>query len=377
RGGHSRSRGAWRAHRDPLRVDRQGGDHQCRAACPDRPGDGALHLATGVGDARSLRQRDRWLAGPGHGGHRRVDLRARRLLPRSQLEIGRNRSRAMISARGARSAALAVCLWAGSPAWAAGPGSLKFPEASLEPSAWGQLDGWTADDLRVAYATFLLSCRAILAESKPAPAGRRLTNSMKGICRRAKDLDPANDADARAFFEANFMPLHIAKVGDPPGFLTGYYEPIVAGSRFPTPEYAVPIYRRPGDLVAAGAKKKGQLSNKGKVYRKVGRKRVPYYTRAEIEDGALDGRHLEICWVRDPIDAFFTSIQGSARIQLEDGATLRINYDAHNGHRYLPVGRILIDRGEVSKEEMSMERIRQWMLARPEEGRELRRMNDS
>src|SRR5262249_45906834 len=118
-------------------------------------------------------------------------------------------------------------------------------------------------------------------------------------------------------------------------------------------------------------------SNKGKVYRKVGRKRLPYYTRAEIEDGALDGRHLEICWVKDPIDAFFISIQGSARIQLEDGATLRINYDAHNGHRYLPVGRILIERGEVTKEEMSMERIRQWMLAHPEEGRELRRMNNS
>jgi membrane-bound lytic murein transglycosylase A len=284
----------------------------------------------------------------------------------------------MISALWARSAALAACLWAGfGPAWAAGPGSLKFPDASLEPGAWSQLEGWVTDDLRGAYATFLRSCRAILAQDKPAPAGRRLAESMKRICRRAKDVDPANDAEARAFFEANFTPLRIAKMGDPPGFLTGYYEPIVAGSRFPTPEYTVPIYRRPGDLVAAGIKKKGQLSNKGKVYRKVGRKRVPYYTRAEIEDGALDGRHLEVCWVKDPIDAFFISIQGSARIQLEDGATLRINYDAHNGHRYLPVGRILIDRGEVSKEEMSMERIRQWMLAHPEEGRELRRMNNS
>src|SRR5262249_21719500 len=123
--------------------------------------------------------------------------------------------------------------------------------------------------------------------------------------------------------------------------------------------------------------KKGIFNNKSKVFRKVGRKLLPYFTRAEIEDGALDGRHLEICWLKDPIDAFFISIQGSARIRLEDGAMLRINYDAHNGHRYLPVGRVLIDRGEVAKEDRSMERIRQWMLAHPEEGRELRRMNNS
>jgi len=285
----------------------------------------------------------------------------------------------MISAAKARSATIALCLWAGlSQAWAATPGSLKFPDASLEPTAWTQLDGWAADDHASAYATLLGSCRAILAQSKPAPAARRFTEAMKAVCRRAKAAVPASEEEARAFFEKNFEPLRIAKVGDPAGFLTGYYEPIVAGSRFPTPEYTVPMYRRPGDLsLAGGKKKKGAFSNKGKAYRKVGRKSVPYYTRAEIEDGALDGRHLEICWLKDPIDAFFISIQGSARIRLEDGATLRINYDAHNGHRYLPVGRVLIERGEVTKEEMSMERIRQWMLAHPEEGRELRRMNNS
>jgi membrane-bound lytic murein transglycosylase A len=109
----------------------------------------------------------------------------------------------------------------------------------------------------------------------------------------------------------------------------------------------------------------------------VGKKWLPYFDRAEIEDGALDGRHLEICWLKDPIDAFFIHIQGSARVRLEDGAVLRLNYEAHNGHRYLPVGKILIDRGEVAKEDMSMDRIRQWMLASPDGGRELRRMNKS
>jgi membrane-bound lytic murein transglycosylase A len=257
------------------------------------------------------------------------------------------------------------------------PGSLRFPDASLQPADWSRLDGWTSDDHAAAYATFLASCRAILPQ-KPKPAARRFVDAMKTVCRRGLATAPANAAEARAFFEANFLPIRIAKVDEEQGFLTGYYEPIVAGSRMPTPEYTVPMHRRPGDLIMAGKRKKaGAFSNKGKVYRRVGKKSVLYYDRAEIEDGALDGRRLEICWLKDPIDAFFIHIQGSARIQLEDGAMLRVNYDAHNGHRYLPVGRVLIDRGEVSKEEMSMDRIRQWMLANPDGGRELRRMNKS
>jgi membrane-bound lytic murein transglycosylase A len=262
---------------------------------------------------------------------------------------------------------------------AAGPGSLKFPEATLEPAGWSELDGWAGDDHAAAYATFLASCRAILAQTKPAPTARRFTEAMQVVCHRANAAVPLGEAAARVFFEQNFVPLRIAKVGDPMGFLTGYYEPIVAGSRFPSPEFTVPMYRRPADAVLLGARKskKGAFSNKGKVVRRVGKKSVPYFDRAEIEDGALDGRHLEICWLKDPIDAFFIHIQGSARVQLEDGAVLRLNYEAHNGHRYLPVGRILIERGEVTKEEMSMDRIRQWMQLSPDGGRELRRLNKS
>jgi membrane-bound lytic murein transglycosylase A len=284
----------------------------------------------------------------------------------------------MILERLATAAALAIAFIAGFSGTAtAEPGSLRFPDASLQPSDWSQLDGWSDDDHAAAYATFRANCRAILPQ-KPKPAARRFIDAMKTACRRAFETKPANAAEARAFFEATFLPIRIAKVGEEQGFLTGYYEPIVAGSRMPTPEYTVPMHRRPGDLIMAGKRKKaGAFSNQGKVYRRVGKQNVLYYDRAEIEDGALDGRKLEICWLKDPIDAFFIHIQGSARIQLEDGAMLRINYDAHNGHRYLPVGRVLIDRGEVAKEDMSMDRIRQWMLAAPDGGRELRRMNPS
>ena len=106
------------------------------------------------------------------------------------------------------------------------------------------------------------------------------------------------------------------------------------------------------------------MPNKGQVFRKIGRRKlVPYYDRAEIEDGAIAGRGLEICWLKDPTDLLFAQIQGSARVKLEDGSTVRINYDAHNGYPYTPVGRILIDRSIVPKEQMSMQKIREWMEA--------------
>jgi len=163
------------------------------------------------------------------------------------------------------------------------------------------------------------------------------------------------------------------------GLLTGYYEPIVDGSRFPTREFTVPIYRRPDDLVLLTARRDGEgFPNKGEVGRRVGDQVVtPYFDRAEIENGALDGRHLEICWIKDPIDLLFIQIQGSARIRLEDGLLLRVNYDSHNGLPFTPVGRPLIERNIIPREEMSMARIRKWMLANPEEAREVRQSNRS
>jgi membrane-bound lytic murein transglycosylase A len=114
------------------------------------------------------------------------------------------------------------------------------------------------------------------------------------------------------------------------------------------------------------------------VFRKIGRRKlVPYYDRAEIEDGAIAGRGLEICWLKNQTDLLFTQIQGSARIRLEDGSTLRINYDAHNGYPYTPVGRILIDRGIIPKDQMSMQKIREWMDQNPDGANELRRQNRS
>jgi len=277
---------------------------------------------------------------------------------------------------------LAACLGVVGAVGAAQCGDLaaiKFPGTQYEPVEWASLDGWASDDHATAFATFLESCRALNASRQPAEP-LVLTDALKAVCKRAMAAVPLDEDAARKFFENNFRPLRISRLGESDGFLTGYYEPIIDGSRVPTGEFTAPLYRRPPNLVASGQRKLGDLfPSKGvKVGRRVGRRKiVPYYDRGEIEDGALDGWHLEICWLRSEIDVLFAQIQGSARIRLEDGSVLRVNYDAHNGWPYTPVGRALIDRKIIPKEEMSMQRIRDWMAANPDAAKEVRRQNRS
>ena len=254
----------------------------------------------------------------------------------------------------------------------------KIPGASLEPARWDDLDGWTTDDHASAFATFQASCRLIV-RSKSSDDVRPVRAALQAVCARAISA-AAHDAEtARQFFETNFRPVRIRKLGDAAGFLTGYYEPIVDGSRFPTREFTVPIYRRPPDLLAGGATRPdGPFPNHGRAFRKTSSgELVPYYDRGEIEEGALDGQHLEICWLRSATEALFIQIEGSARVRLEDGTMLRISYDAHNGYPFVPVGRVLIDRKIISREEISMQRIRDWMQANPDGAKDVRRQNRS
>jgi membrane-bound lytic murein transglycosylase A len=274
-----------------------------------------------------------------------------------------------------------LCL-SGAPttAPAKGRGPMKIPDAQFEPLAFSALDGWAADDHAAAFVAFRKSCRAIVDGVKGRRAARPMYRALAKVCRKALAIKQPDAAAARAFFEHNFRPVRISRLGEQEGFITGYYEPVVEGSPVQTEEFRFPLYRRPSDLVAIGKRRKrAGYPDDFKIGRQVSPgKIVPhYYDRPEIEDGALAGRGLEICWLMDPIDAFFVHIQGSARVDLGNGKLLRVNYAAQNGYRYLAVGRILIDRGIVPKEEMSMQRIRQWMQANPAEGRELRRQNKS
>ena len=257
---------------------------------------------------------------------------------------------------------------------------IKFPDTQYEPVEWGSLDGWASDDHAAAFATFLESCRALNGGRQPPAETSKIADALRAVCVRAVAAIPLEEEGARQFFEDNFRPLRIAKLGDNDGFLTGYYEPIIEGSRVPTGEFTAPLFRRPPNLMVAGRRKLGDaFPSKGvKVGRRVGRRKlVPYYDRGQIEDGALDGWHLEICWLRSEIDVLFAQIQGSARIRLEDGTILRVNYDSHNGFPYTPVGRALIERKIFTKDELSMQRIRDWMTANPEAAKEVRRTNKS
>ncbi|MDQ2079324.1 MltA domain-containing protein [Xanthobacteraceae bacterium Astr-EGSB] len=260
------------------------------------------------------------------------------------------------------------------------PGPLSFPDSQIEPIQWGDIDGWEADDHRAAFEAFRVSCRPVARVRNPAGESRDMYPALHEVCRHAIAAGRLDAAAAKKFFEQKFRPARIARLGEGAGFLTGYYEPIVEGSRFPTGVFKVPIYRRPADLLPASGKpvKSGAFPNTGKSLRRTADGTlVPYYDRGEILDGALDGRRLEICWIRDHTEALFIQIQGSARVRLEDGTMLRINYDGHNGYPYVPVGRVLIERKLIPREEMSMQRIREWMGDNPQAAEEVRRQNRS
>jgi membrane-bound lytic murein transglycosylase A len=247
---------------------------------------------------------------------------------------------------------------------------MKLRNAHVEPLTFASLAGWADDDHAAAFRAFSKSCAAILNGSKAVRAARPMYGGLYKACRRAAELGPVNEAQARSFFESRFRPYAISKAGEADGFFTGYYETEVEGSRVRTAEFKYPFYARPADLIMPKSKR-------GHPARRAGKKLVPYYTRAQIEDGAIAGKGLVLCWAKDPVDVFFAQIQGSTRVKLQDGGMLRLNYIAHNGLPYTPVGRYLIDKGYIPREDMSMDRIRAWMDANPEEARELRRTNRS
>jgi membrane-bound lytic murein transglycosylase A len=238
--------------------------------------------------------------------------------------------------------------------------SVHLRNARTEAVDFDALEGWRDDDQKAAFDTFLKSCGAILNGTRKMRAARPFYGALFKVCERAMAAGDLDRDRARLFFEGNFKPTRVIPAGQTQGFFTGYYEPEIEGSRFPSDEYSVPMYTAPAELV-----KKRQSKVFGDL------------DRTQIEDGALAGKDLEICYVKNPIDAFFAQIQGSTRVRLDSGKLLRLNYVASNGMPYTPVGKFLIDRGIVSRDEMSMDKIREFMEANPEEGKTLRQKNRS
>jgi membrane-bound lytic murein transglycosylase A len=218
------------------------------------------------------------------------------------------------------------------------------------------------DDAAKALNAFRLSCPVVMRRTDPS--GLTLGADWQSVCAQAASLDPSF---APGFFYYGF---DWVKVGEGRAFMTGYYEPEIEGSRTPQPGY-VPIYGTPTDLVrctkADGTTGRGRIDETGAC--------VLYYARADIEDGALSGKGLELAWAKDPVDLFFVEIQGSGRIRFDDGSVMRIAYANQNGRDYVAIGRLLRDRGILPPGGANMQSIRDWIRANPDQGRELMREN--
>ncbi len=255
------------------------------------------------------------------------------------------------------------------------------PRLTLVPAEFGDLAGWGDDRQAEGLAAFKRSCAriAVLPEDRMiGPAGQEApTTAWRAVCDEALDVAD-DDAAARAFFERAFTPFAAGDNGEAEGLFTGYYEPELHGSRRPGGRYTVPLHGRPADLVTVDL---GLFKAEWRGQRITGRldggSLRPYPTRAEIAAGALGNAQSEIVWVDNPVDAFFLQVQGSGRILLEDGSVLRVGYAAQNGHPYVAIGRELVARGAMAREQVSMQSIRAWLADNPAEAATLMNLNPS
>lgn len=248
------------------------------------------------------------------------------------------------------------------------PETEQMPMEERQQVSFSDLPGWKRDNLKDVLPAFRKSCRAI---------GKK--KDWQDVCAKAYDIDENDTFAIRSFFETHFIPYRIANEnGSETGLATGYFEPLLKGSRVRKGKFRTALYRQPDDLLvidlaSAYPQLKG-LRLRGKLD---GNRVVPYETRAEIEkSGKLAGH--EIVWVDDVLDAFFLEIQGSGRVYIpESGETIRLAYANQNGRPYRSIGRYLLDRGELKPGQASSQQIRQWIRRNPERLREVLDSNPS
>lgn len=238
----------------------------------------------------------------------------------------------------------------------------------LGPAAWNDLPGWKDDDLTAAWPALVQSCVSL---QKQPP--------WQDVCRAAIDMRAPHRELIRAFFQRRFAVYQIRQEdGGTEGLITGYYEPLLRGSRAPTTQYRHPLYAPPDDLLIVDlANLYPELRSLRLRGRLDGRKVVPYFTRGEIEAGMAPLKGKEIAWVDDPLELFFLQVQGSGRIQLEDGSVIRVGYADQNGHPYKSIGRWLVDHGEITLDKASLEGIKDWARNNPGRLPELLAANQS
>ena len=248
----------------------------------------------------------------------------------------------------------------------AGPFSRK-----LQPAKWSDLPGWNEDDQAAAWPAFIASCRGVA--SKPHGA------SWKRTCDLARAADGKPGHDPRRFFENQLKPYAIlAADGNATGLVTGYYEPLLRGSRTRVKGYEQPVRGVPDDLLTIDLGTVfPELKDKRVRGRLEGNKVVPYWSRAEIAARGDKVPSRTLLYVDDAVELFFLQVQGSGRVNLPDGTTVRLNYADQNGYPYQSIGRVLVDRGELKLEDASMQGIQAWARANPGRLDELLNSNPS
>lgn len=250
---------------------------------------------------------------------------------------------------------------------------------------YSDLPQWDDDAHLDAFKCFLNSAEKFRADGKypkTKPSGidgEALTHVFLEALEKADQIK--SNADAKRFFEEQFLPVKMPPPLDTvepwPGLLTAYYEPVLQGARNRSDEFSTPLLRRPTDLFeiktdADRVNLPEDWPDGLRFGRLVDGKISPYLDRSRIEgqaysDGALAGRGLELVWLPNRVEAFFVHIQGSACIKLTDGTTMRVSYNGKSGHDYTPIGRVLKERGALPAGNITMESIKAWLHANPED----------
>lgn len=255
-------------------------------------------------------------------------------------------------------------------------------ELYLKESSFSRIQNWDTDNQAAAIVPLQKSCSRILKKDPAAEMGvggfAGSAGQWQEVCQKLSLYLLPTDAEARQFFQENFTPYEVWGDDSREGLFTGYYEPTLYGSFKKHGKFNIPIYSRPNDLIAVNLGDfKPSLKGETVMGRLTGQKLVPYYKRAEIEKGALKKRRHVMVWVDNAVDAFFLHIQGSGQIILDNKKVLRVGYAAENGQPYTAIGRELVQRGALAKENVSMQSIRDWLEQHPDETPEIMNLNTS
>ncbi len=253
---------------------------------------------------------------------------------------------------------LAACAAPSTPPVAQPPqAGVQLPAPPYAVSKWEMLPDWQTLDLAPSWPALLQSCRVL--KNKP---------NWQEICARAEQLGTEDSAVLRTFYEEWFTPYQVFNPdGSEQGMITGYYEPLLKGSRVKTQRFRYPLYAAPDDLLTIDlGKAYPQLKDLRLRGRLQGKRVVPYYSRAEIDGGTGAFKGRELYWVENEVELFFLQIQGSGRIELADGAQIKVGYAEQNGHPYVSIGRKLVEMGELKLEEASMQGIKAWAEKTPD-----------